>query len=68
MGVSRCCYRKSSILFQVLIVVVVTLTNELRADVPGDEVSSLPGLGWKPMFRQYSGYLKASGTKQLHYW
>jgi cathepsin A (carboxypeptidase C) len=33
-----------------------------------DEVTNLPGLSWKPNFRQYSGYLKATGNKLLHYW
>ncbi|XP_070574646.1 lysosomal protective protein-like isoform X1 [Ptychodera flava] len=33
-----------------------------------DEVVSLPGLKEKPSFRQYSGYLNATGTKKLHYW
>ncbi|XP_033113380.1 lysosomal protective protein-like [Anneissia japonica] len=33
-----------------------------------DEVLSLPGLAVQPKFKHYSGYLKASGTKKLHYW
>ncbi|XP_071959695.1 lysosomal protective protein-like [Antedon mediterranea] len=33
-----------------------------------DEVLALPGLAVQPNFKHYSGYLKASGTKKLHYW
>ncbi|KAH9509418.1 hypothetical protein Btru_045848 [Bulinus truncatus] len=33
-----------------------------------DFISDLPGLSWKPNFKQYSGYLKGSGSKKLHYW
>lgn len=34
----------------------------------GDEVKFLPGLKKQPAWKHYSGYLKASGTKHLHYW
>ncbi|XP_076438729.1 lysosomal protective protein-like [Babylonia areolata] len=38
-------------------------------DAPaGDEILSLPGLKKQPSFKQYSGYLPASGSKKLHYW
>ncbi|XP_054429642.1 lysosomal protective protein isoform X1 [Pteronotus mesoamericanus] len=33
-----------------------------------DEVQRLPGLAKQPSFRHYSGYLKGSGSKRLHYW
>ena len=33
-----------------------------------DEIKSLPGLGTQPKFKQYSGYLDATGTRHLHYW
>lgn len=33
-----------------------------------DEVKYLPGLKKQPPWKHYSGYLKASGTKHLHYW
>ncbi|KAG2469638.1 PPGB protein, partial [Polypterus senegalus] len=32
-----------------------------------DEVTNLPGLSFKPNFRQWSGYLQASPGKYLHY-
>lgn len=33
-----------------------------------DEIQCLPGLAKQPSFRQYSGYLRGSGSKHLHYW
>ncbi|XP_052815247.1 lysosomal protective protein-like isoform X1 [Mya arenaria] len=33
-----------------------------------DLVVNLPGLAKQPAWKHYSGYLKASGTKKLHYW
>lgn len=33
-----------------------------------DEVSHLPGMGFKPNYKQWSGYLKARPGKFLHYW
>nr|CAD2208395.1 unnamed protein product [Meloidogyne enterolobii] len=33
-----------------------------------DEITSLPGLNFKPNFKQYSGYLKASDNDFLFYW
>ncbi|KAK7487194.1 hypothetical protein BaRGS_00021546 [Batillaria attramentaria] len=33
-----------------------------------DEVISLPGLKKQPPWKQYSGYLQASGSRRLHYW
>ncbi|XP_037020508.2 lysosomal protective protein isoform X1 [Artibeus jamaicensis] len=33
-----------------------------------DEIQCLPGLAKQPSFRQYSGYLKGSDSKHLHYW
>ncbi|XP_071958992.1 lysosomal protective protein-like [Antedon mediterranea] len=47
--------------FSALFMVVMAATNP-------DEVLSLPGLLKQPAFPHYSGYLKATGTKQLHYW
>lgn len=33
-----------------------------------DEVTSLPGLSFKPKFRHYSGYLESVNKTHLHYW
>lgn len=34
-----------------------------------DELLELPGLNWKPTFKQFSGYLNLAGTKKyIHYW
>ena len=34
-----------------------------------DQVIEMPGLGWKPNFNQFSGYLNLEGThKFIHYW
>uniref|UniRef100_A0A8C7R236 Carboxypeptidase n=1 Tax=Oncorhynchus mykiss TaxID=8022 RepID=A0A8C7R236_ONCMY len=38
------------------------------ADYAPDEVTELPGMSFKPNYRQWSGYLKASPGKFLHYW
>ncbi|KAI0228585.1 Lysosomal protective protein [Lamellibrachia satsuma] len=37
-------------------------------DIPADQVTFLPGLSTQPSFKHYSGYLKATGTRRLHYW
>lgn len=39
-----------------------------RAYYAPDEVSVLPGMSFKPNFRQWSGYLQARHGKFLHYW
>lgn len=33
-----------------------------------DEVTQLPGMGFKPNYKQWSGYLQARQGKFLHYW
>ncbi|GFR96119.1 carboxypeptidase, partial [Elysia marginata] len=33
-----------------------------------DLVTDLPGLSFKPNFKQYSGYLNGVNTRRLHYW
>ena len=35
---------------------------------PGDEIKYMPGLHKQPYWKQYSGYLNATGTRKLHYW
>ncbi|XP_029000461.1 cathepsin A-like [Betta splendens] len=39
-----------------------------RAQYAPDEVTSLPGMMFKPNYRQWSGYLQARPGKFLHYW
>lgn len=43
------------------------LLASVAAD-PKDEIVDLPGLSYKPNFKHYSGYLKASNTRFIHYW
>ncbi|KAK3773506.1 hypothetical protein RRG08_009278 [Elysia crispata] len=33
-----------------------------------DLITNLPGLSFKPNFKQYSGYLNGVATRRLHYW
>ncbi|XP_014670492.1 PREDICTED: lysosomal protective protein-like [Priapulus caudatus] len=62
----KCCHQ---VVAQVACLVLgcVMLTATATKENP-DEVTRLPGLPYKLNFRHYSGYLKASGTKRLHYW
>ncbi|KAJ8336620.1 hypothetical protein SKAU_G00378400 [Synaphobranchus kaupii] len=46
----------------------LVLCNVTWAVYDPDEVTDLPGLSFKPNYRQWSGYLKASSGKYLHYW
>uniref|UniRef100_A0A8C6K6G5 Carboxypeptidase n=1 Tax=Nothobranchius furzeri TaxID=105023 RepID=A0A8C6K6G5_NOTFU len=39
-----------------------------RAQYAPDEVTDLPGMTFKPSYRQWSGYLQAGPGKFLHYW
>ncbi|XP_035507742.1 lysosomal protective protein [Morone saxatilis] len=39
-----------------------------RAQYAPDEVTNLPGMKFKPNYRQWSGYLQARQGKFLHYW
>lgn len=50
---------------QVSFVILLSLSQAAPIE---DLVTELPGLSWKPNFRQYSGYLKGVGSKRLHYW
>lgn len=47
---------------------VCALCAVILAAPSEDIIDNLPGLKKQPNFKQYSGYLKASGTKKLHYW
>ncbi|XP_005108565.2 lysosomal protective protein isoform X2 [Aplysia californica] len=48
--------------------VLAVLVVQAYAAPEEDLVTSLPGLGWKPNFKQYSGYLDAARSRHLHYW
>lgn len=51
------------------VVVVALVANVSMAAPAEDEVTSLPGLTYKPNFDQWSGYLNVTGSaKRLHYW
>lgn len=39
-----------------------------RAQYDPDEVRDLPGMTFKPKYRQWSGYLQARPGSFLHYW
>eukprot|EP01083_Nonionella_stella_P002883 8259_1 len=39
-------------------------TDEAQADL----ITSLPGLNFTPTFRQFSGYIPVSPTRNIHYW
>ncbi|XP_011765205.2 lysosomal protective protein [Macaca nemestrina] len=54
------------LLFLLLLLVSWAPRGEAAPDQ--DEIQRLPGLAKQPSFRQYSGYLKGSGSKHLHYW
>lgn len=53
---------------QLLLLLLVSWAPRDQAAPSADEIKSLPGLPKQPAFRQYSGYLKASGSKKFHYW
>ncbi|KAL5006080.1 hypothetical protein ScPMuIL_017238 [Solemya velum] len=59
---------KSRMKSQASLVICLSLIGLALSAVPQDEVKSLPGLKKQPFWHHYSGYLKASGTKKLHYW
>lgn len=46
----------------VLLLAVVSLT------LAADEIKDLPGLTFDVKFKHYSGFLRASETRHLHYW
>ncbi|XP_069112460.1 lysosomal protective protein-like [Argopecten irradians] len=53
-----------SFLFVVSCFLVTTATSA----VVEDQIVSMPGLTTQPTWKQYSGYLNATGNKKLHYW
>lgn len=56
----------SPLFFPLLLLLLWSPRGEAAPDQ--DEIQCLPGLAKQPSFRQYSGYLKGSGSKHLHYW
>ncbi|PNI59797.1 CTSA isoform 13 [Pan troglodytes] len=50
-----------------LLLLLVSWASRGEAAPDQDEIQRLPGLAKQPSFRQYSGYLKGSGSKHLHY-
>uniref|UniRef100_A0A8C9DHM0 Carboxypeptidase n=1 Tax=Prolemur simus TaxID=1328070 RepID=A0A8C9DHM0_PROSS len=55
-------------LFLLLLLLLGSSALRGEAAPQQDEVQFLPGLAKQPSFRQFSGYLKGSGSKRLHYW
>ncbi|XP_004698081.1 lysosomal protective protein isoform X2 [Echinops telfairi] len=51
-----------------LLLLLLTWAPRNHAAPSQDKIASLPGLAKQPSFRQYSGYLRGSGSKHLHYW
>uniref|UniRef100_A0A4W5M375 Carboxypeptidase n=1 Tax=Hucho hucho TaxID=62062 RepID=A0A4W5M375_9TELE len=58
----------TSMSFVSLVVCFLAVSCLTWADYAPDEVTELPGMSFKPNYRQWSGYLKASPGKFLHYW
>lgn len=56
------------VLFLLQLLLLLACAPEGEAAPDQDEIRFLPGLAKQPSFRQYSGYLKGSGSKRLHYW
>lgn len=50
------------------IIVSSSIIGLLHALIKNDEIIKLPGYNSSLPSKQYSGYLKASDTSNLHYW
>lgn len=53
---------------QLLLLLLLLWSPRGEAAPDQDEIQCLPGLAKQPSFRQYSGYLRGSDSKHLHYW
>lgn len=42
--------------------------DEYTIEAQADLITSLPGLSFTPTFRQFSGYIPVSPTRNIHYW
>ncbi|XP_008569809.1 PREDICTED: lysosomal protective protein isoform X3 [Galeopterus variegatus] len=51
-----------------LLLLLVSWAPRGEAAPAQDEIQCLPGLAKQPSFRQFSGHLRGSGSKHLHYW
>ncbi|CDQ61928.1 unnamed protein product [Oncorhynchus mykiss] len=58
----------TSMCFVSLVMYFLAVSCLTWADYAPDEVTELPGMSFKPNYRYWSGYLKASPGKFLHYW
>ncbi|XP_037557119.1 lysosomal protective protein-like [Dermacentor silvarum] len=52
----------------IALVVIMAVHAVVAQGPPEDEVTYLPGLANHTTFKQYSGFLRAGGTRRLHYW
>ncbi|XP_071173761.1 lysosomal protective protein-like isoform X2 [Mytilus edulis] len=52
----------------VLVLTICLILHMSYGAPPAEEIKYMPGLHKQPYWKQYSGYLNATGTKQLHYW
>ncbi|KAL2076897.1 hypothetical protein ACEWY4_027498 [Coilia grayii] len=52
----------------ILLCLLASILHAAQAQYAPDEVLELPGMKFKPNYRQWSGYLQASPGKFLHYW
>lgn len=50
------------------IIISTSIIGSLHAMIKNDEIINLPGYNLSLPSKQYSGYLKASDTSNLHYW
>nr|KAF6471045.1 cathepsin A [Molossus molossus] len=51
-----------------LLLLLLLWSPRAEAAPAQDEIQCLPGVAKQPSFRQYSGYLRGSDSKHLHYW
>ncbi|EPY78752.1 lysosomal protective protein [Camelus ferus] len=57
-----------SLPFLLLLLLLLSWAPRSETAPKQDEIDCLPGLAKQPSFRQFSGYLRGSGSKHLHYW
>ena len=47
---------------------LLSSSSSYTEEAKSDYISSLPGLSFKPQFKQFSGYIPVSPTRKIHYW